>query len=334
MRHNYDFNNFNEFVNAIQTDTSAYDYVLTTLTSIQDKVVTQKFYNVNIPSYVDVEAGRGAFNQKILHNVVYDLAGNFETGFINTGDGVRLEKTDIGIDKLEFPIQNWAKGCRYSYIDVQQCFVANNFDLVEQLIQSRKRNWDLGLQQTIFVGCKNNPAITGLANNANVTSNTTTLTKKISAMTTAELTAFVSVVLADYYNNTNKTQAPNLFIIPTDDYLGLTAPASDYQPQYSKLQLLEDAFRTAVARFGVPSFQILPLAYLNKTEMNALTGVNKYRYILTNKNPDTYYAPIPVEFTMTQFGTRDNFNFENVAYGQVAGTVILRPQEVLYFDFA
>ena len=334
MRHTYDFNNFNEFVNAIQTDTSAYDYVLTTLTSIQDKVVTQKFYNVNIPSYVNVEAGKGAFNQKILHNVVYDLAGNFETGFINTGDGVRLEKTDIGIDKLEFPIQNWAKGCRYSYIDVQQCFVANNFDLVEQLIQSRKRNWDLGLQQQIFVGCKNNPTITGLCNNANVTSNTTTLTKKISSMTTSELTAFVSVVLADYYNNNNKTQAPNLFIVPTDDFLGLTAPSSDYQPQYSRLQLLEDAFKSAVARFGVNDFKILPLAYLNKTEMNALTGVNKYRYVLTNNNPDTYYAPIPVEFTMTQFGTRDNFNFENVAYGQVAGTVILRPQEVLYFDFA
>lgn len=327
-------NNFNEFVNAITTDTSAYEYVVTTLTDIQSKVVTQKFYNVNIPSYVDVEAGKGAFNQRILHNVVYDLAGGFETGFINTGDGVRLEKTDIGIDKLEFPIQNWAKGCRYSYMDVQQCFVANNFDLVEQLIQSRKRNWDLGLQQTIFVGCKNNPSITGLCNNSNVTSNTTTLTEKISGMTTAELTAFVSVVLADYYNNTNKTVAPNLFLIPTDDYLGLTAPASDYQPQYSRLQLLQDAFKAAVAGFGVPDFQILPLAYLNKTQMNEYTGVNKYRYVLANKSPDTYYAPVPVEFTMTQFGTRDNFNFENVAYGQIAGTVVLRPQEILYFDFA
>lgn len=46
------------------------------------------------------------------------------------------------------------------------------------------------------------------------------------------------------------------------------------------------------------------------------------------------YASIPVDFTMTQFGTADNFNFYNTAYGQYAGTVILRPQEVLYFDFA
>ena len=69
-------NNFNEFVNAITTDTSAYEYVVTTLTDIQSKVVTQKFYNVNIPSYVDVEAGKGAFNQRILHNVVYDLVAS------------------------------------------------------------------------------------------------------------------------------------------------------------------------------------------------------------------------------------------------------------------
>ena len=63
-------------------------------------------------------------------------------------------------------------------------------------------------------------------------------------------------------------------------------------------------------------------------------GVNKYRYVLANKDADTYYAPIPVPFTMTQFGTSDNFNFQNVAYGQFAGTVILRPQEIMYFDFA
>lgn len=327
-------NDFNEFVNAITTDKSAYDYVVTTLTSIQDKVVTQKFYNVNIPSYVDVEAGRGAFNQKILHNVVYDLAGNFETGFINTGDGVRLEKTDIGIDKLEFPIQNWAKGCRYSYIDVQQCFVASNFDLVEQLIQSRKRNWDLGLQQTIFVGSKNNPSITGLCNNASVTSNTTTLTEKISGMTDAELQAFAGVVMNDFFTNTNCTQMPNLFVMPTDDYNGLATSASVYQPQYSRLEFLQNAMGKVAQGYGVNNFQILPLAYLNKTQMNQYTGVNKYRYVLANKSPDTYYAPVPVEFTMTQFGTRDNFNFENVAYGQIAGTVVLRPQEILYFDFA
>ena len=162
----------------------------------------------------------------------------------------------------------------------------------------------------------------------------TTLTKKISSMTTSEITAFASTILADYYNNTNKTVAPNLFVVPTDDYLGLTAPSSDYAPQYSKLQLLLDAFKAAVAGFGVNNFQILPLAYLNKTQMNEYTGVNKYRYVLANKSPDTYYAPVPVEFTMTQFGTRDNFNFENVAYGQIAGTVVLRPQEILYFDFA
>lgn len=327
-------NKVDEFINSINTDKSAYDYVLTTLTQVQDKVVKQKFYEVNIPDFVNLEEGKGAFNQKILHNVVYDIGPDFETGFINTGDGVRLEKTDIGIDKMEFPIQNWAKGCRYSFIDLQQCFVANSFDLVEQLVMSRKRNWDLGLQQTIFVGCKNNPAITGLCNNAGVTSDTTTLTKKICTMTTAELIAFASTALAQYHNNAGKVQAPNIFAIPTDDFWGLTAPASEYAPQISKLQVLEDAFKTAVARFGVNDFKILPLAYLNKTEMNDLVGVNKYRYVMANKDPDTYYAPIPVPYTMTQFATRDNFNFENVAYGQIAGTVVLRPQEILYFDFA
>ena len=80
-------------------------------------------------------------------------------------------------------------------------------------------------------------------------------------------------------------------------------------------------------------FKILPLAYLEKARLYPLAGANVNRYVLLNKNPDTLYAPIPVDFTMTQYGTLDNFNFYNTAYGQYAGTVVLRPKEVLYFDY-
>ena len=41
---------------------------------------------------------------------------------------------------------------------------------------------------------------------------------------------------------------------------------------------------------------------------------------------------IPLDYVTTQFNTLDNFNFQNVAYGQYTGTTIFRPLEVLYFD--
>lgn len=329
-----DFRNMGlkEFENAINTNTSAYDYAITTLTALQAKIVEQKFYTINIPDFVDVEEGRGAFNQQILHNVVYDAVGSFESGLIDTGDGVRVESSDIGLSRLTFPIKNWAKGCRYSYMDVQQCLTSGNVDIIEQIVRSRKRNWDLGLQKTILCGVADCKGL--FTDSNNVTVDTTTLTKAIRTMTATEFQAFVSVFLNTFYVNSNYTVMPNRLIIPSDDYNGLNNSPSEPYPMITKLEYLQQAFESTVKGYGVSEFKIVPCAYLNKTLFNNITGINKYRYVLANKNVDTYYAPVPVPFTMTQFGTADNFNFQNIAYGQIAGTVILRPQEIMYFDFA
>ena len=323
-----------EFLNAINTDTSAYQFVTTTLTDIAAKVVEQKFYEISLSDYVDFQTGTGAFMQEILHNAVVNVAGGFETGTINTGNEARLNTSDIAIGQLRFPILNWAVKSTYSIFDVQQAFASMNFDLVEQIALSRKKMWDLGIQQVTMYGSKVNTSVTGLCNNSSVTSDTTTLTKKISGMTDAELQAFAGACLNAFYTNSNQTQMPNRFYIPASDYTGLGMAASVNWPNISRLEFLTNAFRSIVQGFGVSDFKILPLAYLEKARMNANTSSNVNRYILAHKNPDTMYASIPVDFTMTQFGTADNFNFYNTAYGQYAGTVILRPQEVLYFDFS
>lgn len=322
-----------EFLNAINTDTAAYQYAVTTLTDITSKVVEQKFYEISLSDFVDFSTGTGAFMQEILHNAVVNVAGGFETGVINTGNEARLNSSDIAIGQMRFPILNWAVKSVYSVFDVQQAFAAMNFDLIEQIALSRKKMWDLGIQKVTMCGSKVNTSVTGLVNNSGVTVNTTVITKSISSMTDAEFQALVGTLLDTYYANSNQTAMPNRFYIPSSDYLGLGKAASTTYPNITRLEYLTQVFGAILAGYGVSDFRILPLAYLEKTQMNANTSSNVNRYVLANKNPDTMYASIPVDFTVTQFGTADNFNFYNTAYGQYAGTVVLRPQELLYLDY-
>jgi len=322
-----------EFVNSVNTDAAAYQQVVTTLTDITNKVIRQKFYQVNISDFVDVEVGRAAFMQEILHNAIVDVTGAFESGTINTGAEARMDYSDVAVAPKKFPILNWAKKSVYSIFDVQQAFKATNFDIIEEMAKARKRNWDLGIQETIFCGSKVDSRVKGLCNQSGVTSNSTVITEPIKGMTDAEFQTFVGAVVDAYWQNSNCTAMPNRFYIPASDYNGLAMAASTSYPLISRLEYLTNAFKEIVGGYGVTDFKILPLAYLEKTRLNAMAGANYNRYILVNKNPDTLYAPIPVDFTMTQYGTLDNFNFYNTAYGQYAGTVVLRPKEVLYFDY-
>jgi hypothetical protein len=43
---------------------------------------------------------------------------------------------------------------------------------------------------------------------------------------------------------------------------------------------------------------------------------------------------IPVDFTMTQAGTLNNFQFQDAAYGQFTGVGIYRLLELVYFDLS
>jgi len=325
--------NTQEFLNAINTDASAYKYVVTTLTDISSRVIQQKFYEISLSDFVDFQTGTGAFMQEILHNAVANVSNGFETGTINTGNEARLNNADIAIGQKRFPILNWAVKSTYNVFDVQQCFSAMNFDLIEQIALSRKKMWDLGIQKITMYGSKVNTDVTGLINNTSVTTNTTIITKAISSMTDAEFQAFVGTLLDAYYTNTNCTAMPNRFYIPSSDYLGLGKAASATFPNITRLEYLTQVFSNILSGYGISDFKILPLAYLNKTQMNKNTSSNVNRYILANKNPDTMYASIPVDFTVTQFGTADNFNFYNTAYGQYAGTIVLRPEELLYLDY-
>lgn len=318
----------------IDQTTLGYQIAIDTLTFIKKQVVEQKFYEVAPADYVPIAVGDGAFSQQILTNLTVSSAADFETGIINQGvSNDRLASADAGIVGQTIKVVNWAKAVGYSIFEIEQALQANNWDLIEAKHRARKKNWDLGIQKMAFMGSLNDTGVLGLLTQSSsvVNSDTTTITGTISAMTADQFAAFVGKVIASYQSNNVYTAMPTHFIIPQDDWLGLAAPVSNTYPFNSKLEYLKKAFAEVVPG-GV---KILPLVYsvpaYNKLQLNVGTGY--HRYVMYRHDPETVRMDIPVDYTVTQPNTVNNFQFQDAAYGQFTGVGVYRPLEVLYFDF-
>lgn len=317
----------------VDVSTLGYQYTIQTVTQIRAKTVVQKFYRVAPADFMPVIVGTGAWMEEIKTNLVYDAAGPFESGIISVASGPsQIGQVDVGIAPINTKITTWAKGYQYSTPEIQKALASNNWDVVSSKMEGLKRNWDLGIQKTAFLGILGDLTNTpGLYTQPNVTSNLTTITGKISGLNAADFQTLVSKILAAYATNCSYTAMPNTFVIPMDDYLGLGVAASSQFPVTSQLDYLLNMFRQITQN---PNFQIKPLAYGNPAQNAAYVSANgKNRYILYNNDPDTLWLDVPVDFTLTPAGTANNFNWQGVAAGQFTGVTVARPAEVLYFDF-
>lgn len=316
-----------------------FQIAIDTLTFIKKQVVEQKFYEVEggLTKYVPVEVGDGAFSQALLTNLEYSTAGDFETGIINTGSANdRLAQADGSVNFKTAQVANWAKGIGYSIFDIEQALAANNWDSVVAKERSRKKNWDLGLQALTFMGLKSNPTLfPGLLTSPTINVNTTLIQEPISTMDATEFNAFAAALISVYFANTNKTARPNRFLIPYSDFFGLQTMVPNViglnQANYpvSRLEFLLKAFRAASQN---PDFEILPLAYCD-ADTNADFGIDKQIYLLYRYDRDTVRMDIPVDYTVTQANTMNNFQFQSAAYGQFTGVHFYRELEGLQFEY-
>jgi hypothetical protein len=305
-----------------------YEIDITTLTALSKKVIEQKFFEIKPSDYMPVLVGNGAWSSQITTFTSFEMSNDFEAGNINTGASEsRLASADTGIDSITVKIKNWAKTIGWSLIDLQMASKSGNWDLITSKEKARKRNWDLGIQKIAFLGSVQDANVKGLLTQADVTSNLTLITKKISSMSEAEISTFIVGLVEAYRANCNRTAYPTHFVIPESDFLGLGAPSSSTYPIKTKLSLLEDALKVAVGK----NVQILPCAYGDTAYNSAY--INKTRYALYNFDEDSGRLEIPVDYTATLANSVNNFMFQNVGYGQYTGFKAFRPKEFLYFDF-
>jgi len=308
-----------------------YEISITTLTSIVKDISEQKFFEIPPAEYLPVVVGQGAWGTVLTTWRSFELSDDFETGIVNTGaQSARQASVDAGVDSVNVKIYNWDKAIGYSIFDLQQAARASNWDLVSGKEKARKKNWDLGIQRIAFLGARGlngaGGSCLGLLNQPSVTVNTTVITKPIHSMSTAELQTFCGTVVEAYRSNCARTTWPTHFIIPESDYNGLAQQASPDFPIKSTLAVLEEMFQTIVRN---KSFKILPLAYGDV----AYSGYSQQVYVLLNYDKESIRMDIPVDYTNTVINSLDNFNFQNVGYGQFTGVQTYRPLEMLYFKF-
>ena len=315
--------NYNQsIVNALGVDVN-----ITTLTTIVKKVTTQKFFTIKPALYLPVVVGNGAWSQQLTTYKSFDIADDFGTGVLKTGGkDSKLAQGDTGIETVNVAVKNWAKGIGWNLFDLELATKSGNWDLITAKEKSRKQNWDLGIQKIAFLGLDGDSSVKGLLNMAGIDNNTSVITKKISAMTSVELSTFLGAILPAYRLNCAYTAMPTHFIIPESDYLGLAAPSSDTNPLKSKLQLILETFQVMT---GNMDFKVLPCAYGDQSSY--FGGSTNIRYCLLNYDEESVRMDIPVDYSSTLANSIDNFMFRNVGYGQFTGCAAYRPKEIQYF---
>lgn len=312
----------------IDVTSTGYQYIIDTLSYIRANVIEQKFYEVDIAAYVPMDVGEAAWMEEIVQNLIFNTGGSFYQGDVDTqGDTSRLAQVGTAVAPIRMPVKTWAKATGWTIMEISKAAAANRWDVVESKLKSLKKNWDLGIQETAFLGHPDG-TVTGLLNSAEVNINTTLITVPLTIMSEAQFTSFVGGLLGAYFINSNSTQLPDTFVIPTDDYLGLAVPYSTTFPNISKLQYLLDSLTRMTAN---PNFQILPLAYA-QSAINAERGLSKNRYVLYKRDADDLAMSIPVDFTMLEADTTNKINWQQAAYGQYSGVLVNRKRGILYLD--
>jgi hypothetical protein len=314
----------------IDTSGAGYDYVISTLSEIRAEVVEQKFSKIAPADYMPVSVGQGAYMDEIIQNLTFQTGGGFFDGDIQTNqDSGRIAQVDVVQDKIRMPIQVWAKQVIWTLVDVAKAASASNWDLIASLMESLKTDWDLGIQEVAFLGHPSVSTMTGLLNDSQVNINTSLITTPITNMSETQFQNFVGGIMKAYFVNSNSTEdQPDKFVMPTSDYLGLVKATSNTYNTISKIEFLLNAFKKATRN---ENFEILPLAY-SQADQNSDRGINKNRYVLYKSDPKTMKMEIPLDFTMLEAATANNFNWTQPAHGQYSGLLVNRKREVLYLD--
>lgn len=297
----------------------------TTQTSILADVIQTKFYTLDLTEFVPMVTGEGnPFTYNLMQWKTSITGDGFSAGYQNLGSNNTLKQSgDIEIEPINRKTQNWAKSANWNIMQEGTFSQATqNMDYVQQLVSARKEEYDLGIQQVVFLG---DSRLTGLLNMVGVNINTTTITKPLSTMTATEFNTVVARLVEDYRTNCNRTAYPNTFVMPESDYNGLVNQMSEAYPLRTKLDVLSTALKEVTRN---PNFKVIPCAYSDK----AYNSLGKSRYALYNNDKKTLRMDIPLPFTVTLPNSRDNFNFESAAYSRFTGVDILRDKEVLYYD--
>ncbi len=324
-----------EFMNAnggIDPASQGYEFVIQTTSQIAQDALKQEFYEIPFGDYIPMDSGTGAFMEYIVKNLSYQSAGPFEQGIVSLSAQASIKQVDAAVAPITTKIYSWNAGYMYSLWEVRKALQADNWDPISAKYDAMVENYQLGIQQTAFLGLLLDPTgCTGLLSSPQVTVNLSLIPQYINSMTPTQLSTLVASIMGFYFSNSNSTKMPTHFAIPMQDWLGLDAPWSPQFPNVSIREYLTKAFKMATKN---PNFEIYGVAYadqVNNAGVWATNGTN--RYCLYRNEPKSLKMYEPLEMIINAPASGDNFHWQGVAMAQFTGVQIYRVPEVCYFDW-
>ena len=311
---------------------TGYQILTDTMTYIKQQESKQVYYELlgKKPSdFIPIAVGDGSWSSQILTRRTFSNAGDFEAGLVRQGShDSRKTQSDVSMDGVTLPTFIWTDGVEYNLAEIEQALVASNWDIIAAKHASRNKKFQLGVQLIAFLGTRSGN-MEGLLNNTKVNVVTNFITALISGLDQTGFKTFVAGLMSQYWSNANATVLPTHFVIPMVDWLGLQTPVPGTVSLVPMMTYLKAAFQEICG----PEFKIIGNAYCDAANNNTLRGINKNIYALYRHDAEALRMDIPVDFTVTQPNSLDNFNFQDVAYCQLTGVGFYKPLETVLFEF-
>lgn len=324
------YNNFKKVLTAkndLNISTLGLNRAITTLTGVIKDVVEAKYYTTPMPltDYVKFNAsGEGAYMKNLVQLTEAGISASFKECTINPfSTGIHNDATaDVALGKIQQSINFYRQSYSASHEEIEAA--GRNlipYNIIGGKEKVRARNWQLGIQDVMFIGLGDNRTF-GLLNQPDVTVDTSLLPVALQNMTPEQLNTWVGTVLNAYGANNNYNFMPNRLFLPTPMYFALNKQMNPNFPLKNLRQTVEDAFAEVTG-----DFKIVHAAY----GMDAGTkGLG--RAVLYNNDADNVVMHTPVKYTPLPLFPQNSLDMISQAMGQYTGTWAKRPTTMLYMD--
>lgn len=309
--------------------TAGFEQAIETTTQIVSGVVNKLYYELmgqKLSDFVKIEVGTGAYSTNLTQFASAYVGDPFKSGLIEpTASGINADaSSNIKIGALTIPNNFWRMKYTVGNELVRMASInAETFSIIEENEKSRKKIWDLGLQEATFKGLGDGKSY-GLLNQPNVTVNTTLMTAELDAMTDAQFQTFLGTVAGVYATNSDGTMMFNRMLIPQKAYLSLQQPYGSYGE--TRLSVMTRAFQGIVGQ----DFKIVHATYC--TGATAGGNASKGRYVFYNNDEDNLIMHLPKPYTPYPLFPQGALDLISDAEGQFATPYVKRTGSMLYAD--
>lgn len=300
---------------------------VTTLTRVIQDVIEAKYYTVPLPltDYVKINAsGEGAFSKELFQYTEAGVSASFKECSINPfSTGIHNDPTaDVALDGIKQRINYYRQS--YSISQEEMKIAGNNlvpYDIIRGKERVRARNWQLGIQDTMFIGLDDNRTF-GLLNQPDAVVDTSLFPVGLDKMTPEQLNEWVGTVLNAYGQGNNYNFMPNRLFLPTPMYLALSKQMNPNFPLKNLRQTVEDAFSEVTG-----DFKIVHAAYGMDLGTKGLG-----RAVLYNNDAENLVMHTPLVYTPMPLFPVNSLDMISQAMGQYTGAWLKRPTTMLYMD--